>query len=184
MSSTKTTKAKKTIAEAPIEAKLDIVAPVPTTTITCKFQDKLVNILLDAQIRNLLHKIHSMYPEYFTDDDLAHEYTHILDQINNLKITYTEKLPTGKKREKKDRNVGVDTNFATDKCRARVFSSKYVIHTDVTGQKLYGRQCKNKKGKTGDYCGLHTKHCPHGDYDVVPTGALLIHFESYQAKKK
>ncbi len=151
-------------------------------SITCKFQDKLITILLDSQIRNLLNKIHNMYPTLFTAEDMQHEYTHLLAQITNLKISYVPKLPTGTKRPKKDRNVNINTTFATDKCRARVFSSKFVIHTDTSGKTLYGRQCKNKKGKTGDYCGLHTKHCPHGNYDVTPSGALLAHFEAYASK--
>lgn len=46
------------------------------------------------------------------------------------------------------------------------FAKKYIL----------GKQCARKKTTGTDYCLLHNRHCPHGNYLEPPTKELCFHF--------
>lgn len=173
-------------------------------------QISLAKILITSQLRNLLHKIHHEYPKVFTKERLDAELDNIQKQVQLMhigirvptgKVLYSPKLkipvairlkpevaqelqsrpiiksvPDSPEQAKPTKVVAPE-----DKCMARVYTSKSIIHKSVDNPQvtLYGRQCKSKHISGSLYCGLHNKHRPHGTWDQEPEPHIKAHFQRH-----
>jgi hypothetical protein len=169
-------------------------------------QISLAKLLISAQLRNLLHKIHNEYPKVFTKARLDTELTNIQQQLQQMdigilsasgSILYTPKLKIPVTIRLKP-EVASELQQITylphqitpvktreiaqeDKCMARVYSSKSIIYKSLDDPTitLYGRQCKSKHMSGSAYCGLHDKHLPHGIWGVEPEKHIKAHFQRH-----
>lgn len=173
-------------------------------------QIPLAKILITSQLRNLLHKIHQEYPQVFTKARLDAELDNIQKQIQLIhiglriptgKVLYSPKLKipvTIRLKAKVARELQAipviksitDTSILEkpvkvvapeDKCMARVYTSKSIIHQSTNNPQitLYGRQCKAKHMNSSIYCGLHNKHRPHGIWGQEPDAHIKAHFQRH-----
>ena len=169
-------------------------------------QISLAKILISAQLRNLLHKIHSEYPKVYTKARLDAELANIQQQLQSmdigilgaggnvlyatkLKIPVTIRLKPEVAAELQQIQY-LSPNIVQvvpkpvaqeDKCMARVYASKFIIYKspDDPNVTQYGRQCKSKHMNGSIYCGLHEKHRPHGIWGVEPEKHIKAHFQKH-----
>ncbi len=173
-------------------------------------QISLAKILITSQLRNLLHKIHHEYPKVFTKDRLDAELDNIQKQVQLMhigirvptgKVLYSPKLkipvtirlkpevaqelnakPTPKPvTDSPEQTKPQKVVAPEDKCMARVYTSKSIIHQSPDNPQvtLYGRQCKAKHTNGSLYCGLHNKHRPHGTWGDEPESHIKAHFQRH-----
>lgn len=169
-------------------------------------QISLAKILISAQLRNLLYKIHNGYPKIFTKERLESELTSIQKQVLEMHIgisgesghvVYSPKLKIPLTIRLKP-EIAMELQhkayipvmpiqpkpkvvISEDKCMARVYASKNIIYQspDNPGVTLYGRQCKSKHMNGSAYCGLHDKHRPHGIWGIEPDTHIKAHFQRH-----
>lgn len=169
-------------------------------------QISLAKLLISAQLRNLLHKIHTEYPKVFTKERLDTELANIQQQVQSMdvgimcasgSIIYAPKLKIPVTIRLKSEVAAQMRNISylpptvnpvekkviaqEDKCMARVYASKFIIYKspDDPTITLYGRQCKSRRMSGSAFCGLHDKHRPHGVWGAEPEKHIKAHFQRH-----
>ena len=154
-------------------------------------------VMLDIykkRINDLLNIIHSNYSQEFKKENIKTELDNILGNII-LNIGQTVSKPSVAVEKKKRDLKKIDLS---ERCIARIWNSifdrktgkevsdiddcfKVTDFNDIDNIKFFkkyiiGSRCSKKHSLDKNYCALHLKHVPHGDFEKLPSKEICFHF--------
>jgi hypothetical protein len=144
----------------------------------------------------LLKVIHSKYPDKFPSARIHDELDQIMQSVSISQEATSTPISTSKFSRKP--HLPKPKLDLVARCQARIWDSIFERDTgkdvadvddefhiidyndiDITKfDKKYvlGKQCARKKTAVGNYCLLHSRHRPHGNYIETPSKELCLHF--------
>tara|TARA_Y100000389_G_C17456240_1_gene518378 strand:+ start:2080 stop:2673 length:594 start_codon:yes stop_codon:yes gene_type:complete len=169
-------------------------------------EKKILKSYLDEQIKFLLERIHTLYPELFTKDDFKKEWElyqkwkpklSMSKPIINRTPSKTKNNQNNKSKGKKQTKKSIPDE--QNRCIARVFDVNNIIYkysdtsikninnkelntsnkinlTNTEQLDIYGRRCYGKRINGGNYCFVHQRNNPHGDFNTPVAPYLKDHF--------
>jgi hypothetical protein len=158
------------------------------------------------RISDLLHTIHNNYPQKFKKELITLELNNILNNIifniDKLQPKITKSIVSRKGTNIKNENMNVNIEEKnvdiSKRCKARIWNSifdrktgkevvdiescyKVFDFNDIDNVKFYkkyiiGSRCSKKQSSDKNYCVMHSKHTPHGNFDELPNKEICFHF--------
>lgn len=158
--------------------------------------------IIRNQINELLKVIYSKYPDKFPKTLIKQELDNIMASVSLLDSTDSisksasrNKIAKSNDRKKKSKPAELELDA---RCQARIWDNifdrttcKQATEIDTEFQvsdyndiniknfhKKYilGKQCTRKKKLDTNYCVLHNRHRPHGNYLEQPSKEICLHF--------
>lgn len=150
---------------------------------------KIFKTYLDVQIKLLLYRIHNLYPTLFTMKHLKEELTLYNKWKPNINLINHETINKKTKKTNTSKITTQNNNKKTNnkQCISRVYNNKNIIlknekdnkiinENEMVDNYIFGRRCYGKCIGNTNYCFVHLKHNPHGDFDKPPTKQIKDHF--------
>jgi len=165
--------------------------------------NELYSRIIRKHISELLKIIHSKYPTKFPKTAITAELENIFSNVNfiNQAITVNESQKNKSNQSKlftKTSRLAKPKLDPACRCQARIWDDifdretcKQVSAVDdefqvsdyndinikrFTKKYILGKQCARKRTTDTNYCVLHNRHRPHGNYLEPPTKELCLHF--------
>ena len=165
--------------------------------------NELYSRIIRKHILELLTIIHSKYPTKFPKTAITTELEYIFSNINFISSVFNPPAPgnslskssTSIPNKPPRQSIKLESSV---RCQARIWddifereTSKQVAAIDddfqvsdyndinikrFTKKYILGKQCARKKTTDTNYCLLHNRHRPHGNYLEPPTKELCFHF--------
>ena len=165
---------------------------INTNTIIHDIIDKIIQ----QKILSILKNIHKGFPDKFKKECINIEYDIIKNNIciinqpsKNIPVK-DDVIHNNNKNNKNNKN-NIDEQY---KCNARIWGNIYnknglqkitnidntfknnFKYSEFNKQYIIGQQCSRIKYTNSIYCHQHIKHLTHGNYFVLPTHTMCVHY--------
>ena len=151
------------------------------------FKKEHIKPELDILIENIIFNIGKIQPKINKNKNKIIVSSNTTEE-NKTSTQIIKKIPTKNVKQ-------IDT---VERCNARVWNSIFDRKTgkevtdiddcykvsdfnDIDNEKFHkkyiiGSRCCRKKSPDKNYCAMHSKHAPHGDFEKLPSKEICLHF--------